>query len=75
RDINRRRYDVTARSPVTSTSIYFYLQSCAQENGKGEMSNKLLTPARLLPHILVDSPQLIWVLPYSCGFATYGYLA
>ena len=29
-----------------------------------------VAPARLLPHILVDWPHLLWVRPYSCGFAT-----
>ncbi|KAG5388484.1 hypothetical protein IGI04_030025, partial [Brassica rapa subsp. trilocularis] len=29
-----------------------------------------LSPARLLSHILVDSPHLLWVRLYSCGFAT-----
>ncbi|KAG5384269.1 hypothetical protein IGI04_035739 [Brassica rapa subsp. trilocularis] len=51
---SRRTHNLLSNT-VIPTSIYFYLQFCAQENGKGGMSNKLLTLARPLPHIPVDS--------------------
>ncbi|KAG5393494.1 hypothetical protein IGI04_023457 [Brassica rapa subsp. trilocularis] len=37
---------------------------------KWRSEQQWVAPTRLLPHILVDWPHLLWVLPYSCGFAT-----
>ncbi|KAG5375874.1 hypothetical protein IGI04_040470 [Brassica rapa subsp. trilocularis] len=43
------------------TSIYFYLKSCAQENGKGGMSNKLLS------EVTLDQPARMTLYTTLCG--------
>ncbi|WZZ31065.1 hypothetical protein YC2023_014466 [Brassica napus] len=46
---------------LTPTSIYFYLQSCAQGNGNGGVSNKLLS------EVALDQPARMTLYTTLCG--------